>query len=205
MPGEATGIGLMPQQLKVDDETPITRLIVRAQSGDTTAFDELMIAHERRVVAIAWRMLGNREEARDAAQETFLRVYRHLHGFDSGRDFSGWLYRIVVNVCRDQARKRGRLSLTNDKNEVSALAGDHDVEADAIRTQQRALVVRALATLSQKERAALVLRDLEGLATEEVARILGSSPTTVRSQISSARVKIKEFRDRWLQPGRKER
>ena len=59
--------------------------------------------------AIAWRMLGNREEAHDAAQETFLRVYRHLRKFDARRDFSGWLYRITINVCRDQARKRGRL------------------------------------------------------------------------------------------------
>ncbi len=204
MPGEAVGIGLMPHEIR-SDEAPITRLIVRAQNGDTTAFDELMIAHERRVVAIAWRMLGNREEARDAAQETFLRVYRHLHKFDSTRDFSGWLYRIVVNVCRDHARKRGRLPVVSGEDEVTALESGDDVEAGAVRAQQRSLVLQALKTLSQKERAALVLRDLEGLATEEVARILGSSQTTVRSQISSARAKIKSFRDRWLEPGRKER
>lgn len=205
MPGEATGIGLMPEQLKLNDETPVARLVLRAQNGDTSAFDELMVAHERRVVAIAWRMLGNREEARDAAQETFLRVYRHLNKFDSDRDFSAWLYRITINVCRDQARKRGQLPTGTEIEGAASLAGHDDIEASALRSQQRAMVVRALASLTQKERAALVLRDLEGLATDEVARILGSSPTTVRSQISSARVKIKNFRDRWLRPGREEK
>lgn len=205
MPGEATGIGLMPEQLKLNDETPVARLVLRAQSGDASAFDELMVAHERRVVAIAWRMLGNREEARDAAQETFLRVYRHLHKFDSERDFSAWLYRITINVCRDQARKRGRLPTGTEVENAASLASHDDIEASALRSQQRAMVLRALASLTQKERAALVLRDLEGLATDEVARILGSTPTTVRSQVSSARVKIKNFRDRWLGPGREEK
>lgn len=71
-----------------------------------------------------------------------------------------------------------------------------DIEANAIKSQQRSLIAEALDTLSTKERAALVLRDLEGLSTEEVARILGSSQTTVRTQISSARAKIKQYRDR---------
>lgn len=203
MPGEATGIRLMPQQLNTD-ALPITRLIERAQSGDATAFDELMIAHERKVVAIAWRMLGSREEARDAAQETFLRVYRHLHKFDPQREFSAWLYRIAVNVCHDQARQRGKLPTTSDEEITAKLEGSQDVEGDAVRAQQRTLVMKALSTLSKKERAALVLRDLEGLETDEVARILGSSATTVRSQISSARVKIKYFRDRFLKSGTKE-
>lgn len=204
MPGEATGIGLMPGQLKLEEEAPLARLIARAQSGDATAFDEIMVQHERRVVAIAWRMLGNREEARDAAQETFLRVYRHLHKFDLERDFAGWLYRITVNVCRDHMRRRGRMTSIDESEAAELIASDTDIEAGALRSQQRALVVRALSTLSQKERAALVLRDLEGLATEEVARILGSTPTTVRSQISTARAKIKNFRDRLLRTGRKE-
>ena len=78
------------------------------------------------------------------------------------------------------------------------LVSGEDVEANAIKAQQRAMIVEALDTLSTKERAALVLRDLEGLSTEEVARVLGSSQTTVRTQISSARAKIKQYRDRVL-------
>ena len=199
MPGEAVGIGLMPQKLKLDEgEAPMTRLIARAQAGDADAFDQLMISHQHRVVAIAWRMLGSREEACDAAQEAFLRVYKHLHKFDLERDFSGWLYRIVVNVCHDLARKRVRQSSHEEMDDLSNLPSTENLESAAMLAQERALILRALSSLPRKERAALVLRDLEGIDTEEVARILGSSPTTVRSQISSARTKIKNFRARLL-------
>ena len=81
------------------------------------------------------------------------------------------------------------------------LASRDNSEHAAMQAEEQAMVMRALATLSEKERAAIVLRDLEGLPTEEVARILGSSATTVRSQISTARTKIKEYRDRWLKGG----
>lgn len=177
-------------------------LIERVKAGDAAAFDQLMICYQRRVVSIAWRMLGNREDARDAAQETFLRVYKHLSSFRADQEFSAWLYRITVNVCNDLARKRGRanqfasLEAERDTDYMRSLASEDDIEAAAIRAQEQALVSDALQSLSRKERAAVVLRDLEGLSTEEVARALGSSQTTVRSQISSARAKIKAFRDR---------
>lgn len=178
------------------------RLIIRAKAGDTTAFDQIIISHQRRVISLAWRLLGNQEDARDAAQETFLRVYRSFGSFDPARDFSGWLYRIAVNVCRDLARKRrGNLFSLEAEVESGAIAepvSPHNTESAAMLAQEQAILLRALATLPEKERAAIVLRDLEGLETEEVARILGSSPTTVRSQISAARVKIKAFRERFL-------
>jgi RNA polymerase sigma-70 factor (ECF subfamily) len=154
------------------------------------------------VVALAWRLLGNQDDARDAAQEAFLRVYKHLKKFDPTQDFSGWLYRIVVNVCRDLARKRhGNVSSFEAEIEAGAIrepASPLDTEAAAMVAQEQAIVLKALATLTEKERAAIVLRDLEGLATDEVAKILGSSPTTVRSQISSGRAKIRAFRSRYV-------
>src|SRR6476646_7964180 len=80
-----------------------------AQHGDSRAFEELMIASERRVAQVAWRILGDAEEVKEAMQETFLRVFRHLKRYDESRDFFGWLYRIAVNVCRDlEARRRKR-------------------------------------------------------------------------------------------------
>src|SRR6185503_19609286 len=127
----------------------------------------------------------------------FLRVHKYLAGFRSDQDFAAWLYRIIVNVCRDQLRKRGRphqfasFESEREAGTLEALSSGEDVEANAIRSQQRALLADALDTLSTKERAALVLRDLEGLSTEVAARVLGSSQTTVRTQISSARAKIK--------------
>lgn len=180
-------------------------IIERARGGDAVAFEQLMIAHQQRVLATAWRMLGNVEDARDAAQEVFLRVYKYLPKYDAQQEFAGWLYRIVINVCHDVARKRGNrytsLEAEQEAGQLPLLLSRDNSERAAIRAEEQAIVLRALATLTEKERAALVLRDLEGVPTEEVARILGSSATTVRSQISTARTKIKQYRDRLLKGG----
>ena len=213
MPVEVAEIALMANELSLgesvrEQSAPLARLIERARAGDLTAFDQIITSHERRVISTAWRMLGNEDDARDAAQEVFLRVYKHLNKFDPAQEFSGWLYRIVINVCRDQARKRGwRGMMTSFEAEYETgnleLASTDDTEAAAMLSQEREIIARALASLSEKERAAIVLRDLEGLSTEEVARVLGSSQTTVRSQICSARAKIKLYRDRYLKRGQR--
>jgi RNA polymerase sigma-70 factor, ECF subfamily len=210
MPGEVADIALMTDSLGLRDisskagELSSASVVARAKSGDTAAFEELIDCYQRKVLSTAWRMMGNREDAYDASQEVFLRVHKYLAGFRSDQDFAAWLYRIIVNVCRDQLRKRGRphqfasFESEREAGTLEALSSSEDVEANAIRSQQRALLADALDTLSTKERAAVVLRDLEGLSTEEVARVLGSSQTTVRTQISSARAKIKRYRDRVL-------
>src|SRR5713101_3659810 len=81
-------------------------LVTRARAGDEIAFERIMVATEQRVVSIAWRMLGNRDDARDATQEVYLRVFKYLARFRSEEDFRGWLYRITINVCHDFARKK---------------------------------------------------------------------------------------------------
>lgn len=188
------------QQNREAGRDAAAQLMLRAKAGDSTAFDRIIVAHQRRVLSLAWRLLGNQDDARDAAQEAFLRVYRHLEKFDASLDFSGWLYRIVVNVCRDQARKRGNhfssFEAEMEAGTITEPASPHNTESAAMAAEEQAMILRALAQLTEKERAAIVLRDLEGLPTEEVARILGSSPTTIRSQISSARARLKAFRDR---------
>jgi RNA polymerase sigma-70 factor, ECF subfamily len=214
MTSEVCEIALMTHHFELGEspsqQPGVALVIERAKAGDTLAFEHLVTCYQRKVVGVAWRMLGNQEDARDAAQETFLKAYKYLKSYDSQQDFSGWLYRITVNACRDIARKRrGAEHLTSFETEQEAgsfdrLASRDDVEAAAIQSQERALIIEALKTLSEKERSAMVLRDFEGLTTEEVARILGSSPTTVRSQISSARTKIREFRDRLLMNRRRE-
>jgi RNA polymerase sigma-70 factor, ECF subfamily len=164
-------------------------LVERARLGDAHAFDRLMLETQEKVLSVAWRLLGSREDARDAAQEVYVRVYRHLCRFRAGEDLHGWLYRITVNVCRDASRRRRRSPI------VSAKAPEPFVSASAEETlllaERRSSVLEALDCLPVKERAALVLRDLEGLRSEEVARILGSRPGTVRAQIASARAKIR--------------
>jgi RNA polymerase sigma-70 factor, ECF subfamily len=189
----------------------LSPLVASARAGDARTFEEIMLATERKIVATAWRLLGDREDARDAAQETYLRAYKYLARFREGEDFQAWLYRIAVNVCRDAARKRRpsgargeplvRVELEEALLGFEGASAAADAEEGALRSQQRALLRRALASLPEKERAAVVLRDVEGLSTEEVARLLGSRPVTVRSQISSARVKLKDYCERLIGKG----
>ena len=93
----------------VMDESEVLLASIRAaRSGDSHAFEQIMLATERRVASLAWHILGDAEEVKEALQETFLRVYRHLGRYDERRDFFGWLYRIAVNVCRDLDSRRRR-------------------------------------------------------------------------------------------------
>ncbi len=196
---------LLPVNALTQTQTSLTLLIERAAAGDTVAFEQLMIHSQQRVMAMTWRMLGNEADARDASQEVFLRVYKYLERFKQDQDFFAWLYTITVNVCRDLAKKRQHhsdrfMSLTKgtDEGPFAVPTVQEGAEAALLHTQQRELILRAMATLPEKERASILLRDVEGLSTDEVARIMKSSSTTVRSQISSARKKIKIYCEQYL-------
>jgi len=186
----------LPVTALTQNQPALTRLIERATAGDAAAFEQIMIHSQQRVLAITWRILGNEADARDASQEVFLRVYKYLKRFNPEHDFFAWLYGITINVCRDIAKKRQRhqarfTSLTETGEAFAVGADQRGVEEIVQRSQERDLIATALTALSYKERVAVVLRDIEGLSTDEVARILKSSATTVRSQISSARKKLR--------------
>ena len=169
--------------------------VERARRGDEDAFAFLVERHERMVLRTGLRLLGRLDLAQDAAQEAFLRLHRHLARFDTSRELGPWLYRIVVNVCRDLSRRQGwsRMTGLEEAEDVISRDGEAALQEAVVRNEQRRLVQAALRALSPREREAIVLRDLEGLSTSEVARVLGSSQGTVRSQISTGRLKIKQF------------
>ncbi len=169
-------------------------LVIRARAGDLQCFDRIMILHQRQVLRTAWRILGNPEDAQDATQDVFLRLYKYLDRIDPERDLAPWLYRITVNVCKDIAKKRPKTTELPDTLTVEDYNSERRLDVSA----EIKVMSQALQTLPEKERAAIVLRDVEGLSTREVAEVLGSTETTVRSQISRARIKIKEFRNRIL-------
>jgi len=164
--------------------------------GDLAAFETVMRQYERLVLVTALRLLGNIEDAKDASQEVFLRLYRSLGKVELESNYQAWLYRVTVNVCYDIGRKR-KPSVAMEDVPDPVSAGDDPQQCMTGAERQRVLQM-SLRTLSAKERAALVLRDLEGLSTEEVARALGSSEATVRSQISKARVKMRDFVERYF-------
>lgn len=147
-----------------------------------------MREHERMVLRVALRMTGRMDQAQDAAQETFLRLWRHLGSIDAEGGVKTWLYRTVTNICIDEIRRRRpREELDFDPPAPARHAGDLE------RSQ---LVALALKRLSERERAAIVLREIEGLETAEVAEILGTSEVTVRTQVSTGKAKMRSWLER---------
>ena len=152
-------------------------------------FEDLLRRHERSILRLCFRLLGNWADAQDAAQDVFMKAFRHLGDFDADKPASPWLYQIAVNTCRDQFRRR-KPALELVRNDPPS------PEQLAAAGQQQALLLRALDSLGPKERAAVVLRELEGLPTREVAELLGSSDETVRSQVSLAKTRLRAFVER---------
>jgi RNA polymerase sigma-70 factor, ECF subfamily len=174
-------------------EPELARLVKQAKAGDPAAFEAILRRYQRQVLLTSLRMLsGNMEDAQDAAQQVFLRLHRSLHQLDENRSFASWLYRITVNVCRDALRARARHP-ARPLEEEGQCATPAAVVDTMRRNEQMRLIYAALETLPERERAAIVLRDIEGIPTSEVARILQSSEVTVRTQISKARLKIRKF------------
>ena len=183
----------------VPPETAEVAQIVRlVLSGDTAAFENIIARYERRVIHIAMRILGCHDDAHDAAQEVFLRVFRYLHRLDLDKPIEPWLMRMTVNVCRDLGRKKRHhqtASLEHTYSEFATTSPADDPATGLEEEQQRQILRKALACLSENERVAIVLRDVEGLSTAEVSAILEAPEVTVRSRISRGRLKLKEIVD----------
>lgn len=173
----------------------------RPVAREEESFEALVRRHERRIYGLARRLLGCAEDAEDAAQEAFIRLYRALDRLDPARPVLPYLYRLTVNVCRDLGRRRrlrAAVSLADVPADREPVDGAADPAAAARLAEERRIASAALAALPEKQRAALVLRDVQGLTTRQVAEVLGTSEVTVRTQISRARLKVKEYRDRVL-------
>jgi RNA polymerase sigma-70 factor (ECF subfamily) len=177
-----------------DDEDLIDR-IRAAAAGDRRAFEEIVLAKRERVVRTAYQIVGDLEDARDVAQGVLLRLWRALQRFDLERRFDTWLYRITVNAAIDFLRERGpRGFLQPLADETGERIADPAPGADAaadLAALQRAFL-RLAARLAPKQRAAFVLKDIEGLETSEVARILGVTESTVRNHLLQARRLMRE-------------
>jgi RNA polymerase sigma-70 factor (ECF subfamily) len=171
-------------------------VIQAARAGDLAAFECIIRRYERLVLSVALRLTGNLEDAQDVSQEVFLKLYKNLHKVEASTNFSGWLYRVTANACHDLRKKQPRDVPVELAGEIAA--GGANPAQNAVEDERRRVLALSLRMLSEKERAALVLRDLEGLSTEEVARVLGSSEATVRSQIAKGRVKVKDFVERYF-------
>ena len=160
-------------------------LVRRFRQGQEEAFAQLMRRHESRVYNLAYRMLGNSEEARDAAQEAFLSCFRNLEKFRGDAAFSTWLHRIAVNVCYDSLRKRSAAPVDAIRFHEPVPAPDH-----GDRTALSIDVQRALLAVSPQFRAVLILHEIQDVPVEEIASTLELPVGTVKSRLHRGRVAL---------------
>jgi RNA polymerase sigma-70 factor, ECF subfamily len=179
-----------------------TDLVARCCGGDATAFASLVARHEGMVFNLAARLLGNREEARDVSQEVFLQVHRQLRRFEGRSSLKTWIYRIVVNQCRNRQRfwRRRRLDRScslddlGPRDQMRFISGNED-EDDPFekvrRREQEERLRRALGGVSYEHRAVLLLREVEGLSCDEIAGALSVPCGTVKSRLARARESLR--------------
>ena len=164
-------------------------LVAQSQGGDLDSFNQLVLRWERPIYALAYRVIGREEDARDVAQETFLRAFRALKGFKGQAKFSSWLYRITLNLCRDWIRREKRTPLAQAPEGIDLieLAGEGTV-SDSIeelvgRRELGRAVSKAMATLPEEQRTAIILKEYHGLTFQEIAELLDCPLSTVKTRL----------------------
>ena len=190
-----------PPILSLSDED----LMSQVAGDDSRAFAELVRRFQGRVTNLICRVLNDRECGDDLAQEVFVRVFAHRRNYRHGCKFSTWLFTIAANLAKNEIRRRVRRRNWFSLDALQEMVKDSAIqladpterrETTLEREQLQEAVGRAIATVPEKYRVALVLRDIEGLAYEEIAQVLGIPGGTVRSRINRARGMLK----RKLQP-----
>ena len=164
-------------------------LVARSRGGDLDSFNQLVLRWERPIYALAYRVIGREEDARDVAQETFLRAFRALGGFKGQAKFSSWLYRITLNLCRDWMRRERRtpVSQAPEGIDIIELAGEGEpsesIEDVVSRKQLGRAVEKAMALLPDDQRTAIILKEYHGMTFQEIADLQGCPLSTVKTRL----------------------
>jgi RNA polymerase sigma-70 factor, ECF subfamily len=174
-----------------------------ALNDDRSAFDKLVLCHQDKVFNLCYRMMGEFEEAGDCAQETFVRAFRALKDFRFEARFSTWIFAIAVNICRNRLnslehRYRRRMVRIDSSPETTGGSSRFDIEdpapdalAQLTTREQERMLQKAIDALPGDAKAVTVLRDIEGLSYEEIARITGYNSGTVKSKLARARQQLR--------------
>jgi len=179
-------------------------LVERIQSGDTGPLEELLTRYEDKVYNLAYRMVGNREDAEDVLQETFINVIRALDRFQGRSSFSTWIYRVAANTALTRLRKQSRKVKTEDEFLDSVYAIRKAAQAGAqlsdwsdnparelLNDEAMQMMNQAIAGMPEIYRAVFVLRDIEELSTAEAAAVLDLSEAAVKSRLHRARIYLR--------------
>ncbi len=171
----------------------------RLRAGEVRAFEELVTAHQHRVFGMALRMLGGAAEAEEVAQEVFLRAHRALAGFRGEAKLSTWLCGIAARLCLNRLASGGRRMIRDGEEMLTRIpSGEADPATSLERSELSAALHQAIAELPDDRRVIVVLRDLEGLSYEEIARALELELGTVRSRPHRARMDLKDKLERFF-------
>lgn len=185
--------GERPSNSAEKKEEELLEIIKKAQGGDQEAFQEIVQRYKVQVAGIAYRMVGDYEDAKDISQMVFVKIYQNLHRFDTTKKLSTWLYRITINASIDFIRKFRKHKLEVLDNIIGELKEKkNDVEGVYQRGLIRLAVDEALESLNPKQRSVFVLRDLEGLDIKEVSQVTGMPQATVRWYLHRARAKLRD-------------
>jgi RNA polymerase sigma-70 factor (ECF subfamily) len=164
-------------------------LVARSRSGDVESLNQLVLRWERPIYALAYRVIGREEDARDVCQETFLRAFRALPAFRGHAKFSSWLYRIALNLCRDWIRKQRRTPLVDvpegvDTAELAPTPGSVESVEDLVsRRELSAAVEEAMTHLPDDQRTAIILKEYHGMTFQEIADLQGCPLSTVKTRL----------------------
>lgn len=181
-------------------------LVERARNGDRQAFNMLIIKHKDRIYNLCFWYLNDHQEADDAAQETFIKIFNFLKTFRQDAAFSTWVHRIAINTCKNKRkssyarffRRQKPLDASDANGRVTQIAdnGSHTViqqpDAQLDRKETSAAIQQAISRLGEKKRTVVLLRDIQGFSYEEVAKITGMNLGTVRSTLARAREELKQ-------------
>ncbi|MDX2044328.1 MAG: sigma-70 family RNA polymerase sigma factor [Acidobacteriota bacterium] len=184
-----------------------SKLIARMKAGEMSAFDELVEEYQPLVYALSFRILGDAEDARDAAQETFLKIYRHFERFRGESSLKTWICRIAINQARSSERwwRRRFRKATSSLDSPLGLSDDdrtlgETLESDAVSPEIETLsrergrcIEQGLSEVKKDFRIAVILRDIEGLSYEEIAYVTEVSVGTVKSRIARGREMLREI------------
>ena len=179
-------------------------LIKKSKKGDAQAFEELILSYHKKVLNLAYRMLGSVSDAEDAAQEIFIKVFRTLYSFNERSAFSTWLYKVATNVCLDILRKRKRqnggamvsINRYNSQDDEYELPIEDDAPSpyeEAQKKEAMRALNSALDLLSEEQRAVIVMRDINGLSYEEIADVMECSLGTIKSRINRSRLALRKL------------
>ncbi|ABR49266.1 RNA polymerase, sigma-24 subunit, ECF subfamily [Alkaliphilus metalliredigens QYMF] len=177
-------------------------LIEKSKDGDSESFEKLILQHQKKAFNIAYRMLGNLEDANDVTQEALLKAYRAINRFQEKSSFSTWLYTIVTNTCVDFIRKNRKTKVVYLDREYEGEEGQYKREVyddengpeELLEKKEvQRLIHDAINLLNYEQRKVIILRDIEGFSYREIAEILDCAEGTIKSRINRARSNLKNL------------